>query len=111
MVALMRILFGLLLTVSTAFAQDRTAPEQGPPPPLTQRADGRFSANGDPANPEQFEVHVVVAGETLSQIAGMVLNNSRLWPQLWEMNEHIINPHWIYPNDKILVRQVTQITE
>jgi hypothetical protein len=37
--------------------------------------------------------------------------NPRLWPQLWEQNEHIINPHWIYPNDRILIRPVTAITE
>jgi hypothetical protein len=34
-----------------------------------------------------------------------------LWPQLWEQNEHIINPHWIYPNDKILIKPVVPITE
>lgn len=39
------------------------------------------------------------------------MNNARLWPQLWETNEHVVNPHWIYPNDKILVRPVTLITE
>src|SRR5206468_1205659 len=42
---------------------------------------------------------------------GEVLKNPRLWPQLWEQNEHIINPHWIYPNDKILIRPVTVVTE
>jgi hypothetical protein len=112
MVPLMRILIGLLLLVSTGFAQDKVAPQQGPPPKnLTQLPDGHFSANADPANVERFEVHIVQTGETLSQIAGQVLNNPRLWPQLWEQNEHIVNPHWIYPNDKILVRPVTQITE
>ena len=54
---------------------------------------------------------MVQPGETLSGIAGQVMNNSRLWPQLWESNEHVINPHWIYPNDKILIRPVTLITE
>jgi hypothetical protein len=53
----------------------------------------------------------VLAGETLSEISGVVLKDSKLWPQLWEMNEHIVNPHWIYPNDKILIRPVTKITE
>src|SRR5262245_58343729 len=97
---LMRTLLALLLLTSVAFGQG--LPAQGPPPKnLTRRADGRFSANSDPANPEKFEVHTVVRGETLSQIAGQVLKNPRLWPQLWEQNEHIVNPHWIYPNDKI----------
>ena len=108
----MRILIALMLLTHAAFGQNPVAPTQGPPPRnLAQRADGRFSANTDPANPENFEVYTVVAGDTLSQIAGRVLNNLRLWPQLWEQNEHIVNPHWIYPNDKVLIRPITRITE
>jgi len=101
-------------TVFGAFAQapPKTAPQQGPPPKnLTVRPDGHVSANQDPTNPENFEVHVVKQGDTLSAIAGEVLKNPSLWPQLWEQNEHIINPHWIYPNDKILIRPVTVVTE
>lgn len=110
----MRTLLAVLLVSPAILAQTpaKTSPPQGPPPQnLTQRADGRFSANTDPTNPEKFEVHVVKAGETLSVIAGEVLKNPRLWPQLWEQNEHIVNPHWIYPNDKILIRAITTITE
>jgi hypothetical protein len=75
------------------------------------RADGHVTANQDAANADKFEVHVVKQGETLSQIAGEVLKNPRMWPQLWEQNEHIINPHWIYPDDKILIRPVTPLAE
>lgn len=107
----MKILLALLMLLQ-ATPQTKPAPAQGPPPKnLTQKADGHFSANPDPANTDKFEMYVVKPGDTLSQIAGQVLKNPRLWPQLWEQNEHIINPHWIYPNDKILVRPVTTITE
>ena len=100
--------------LSTALAQapPKTIPAQGPPPKnLTVRSDGHVSANQDPQNPENFEVRVVKQGDTLSAIAGEVLKDPRLWPQLWEQNEHIINPHWIYPNDQILIRPVTVVTE
>jgi hypothetical protein len=108
----MRTILVLLMFASAGFGQARTAPEQGPPPKnLTQQPDGHFSANSEPANPEKFEIRVVKAGDTLSMIAAEVLNNPRLWPQLWEQNEHILNPHWIYPNDKILIRPITLITE
>jgi len=108
----MKILLAVLMLVAPGFGQTPTGPLQGAPPKnLTKQPDGHVSANTDPANPEKFETHVVLAGETLSQIAGIALKDSRLWPQLWEMNEHIINPHWIYPNDKILIRPVTKITE
>src|SRR5690242_16978081 len=108
----MRTLFAVLFMASTAFAQTpaKVSPEQGPPPKnLTVRPDGHISANQDPANPDKFEVHVVKQGETLSGIAGEVLKNPRMWPQLWEQNEHIINPHWIYPNDKILIHPMPEI--
>jgi hypothetical protein len=108
----MRIILTMLLMVSLAQAQGKTIPEQGPPPKnLAHRPDGRFSANGDPANPEKFEIYTVKTGDTLSNIAAQQMKNARLWPQLWEQNEHIVNPHWIYPNDKILIKPVTVITE
>jgi len=108
----MKILLAILMLVVPVTGQTPSGPVQGPPPKnLTKQPDGHVSANTDPANPEKYETHVVLAGETLSQIAGIVLKDSKLWPQLWEMNEHIINPHWIYPNDKILIRPVTKITE
>jgi len=114
----MRTLFAALLLGTTTLGQapaqtpSKGVPAQGPPPKnLTQRADGHFSANPDPSNPEKFEIRIVKMGDTLSLIAAEVLKNPRLWPQLWEQNEHIINPHWIYPNDKILIRPVIQITE
>ena len=91
---------------------NKAVPAQGPPPKkLTVRPDGHVTANQDPDNPDKFEVHIVMKGETLSQIAGVALKNPRLWPQLWEQNEHIINPHWIYPDDKILIRPVTPLAE
>jgi len=113
----MRILFAALLVATSAWAQTsqtptKAVPQQGPPPKnLTVRPDGHVSANPDPANPEKYEAYVVIKGDTLSGISGDVMKNSRLWPQLWEQNEHIINPHWIYPNDKILIKPVTPITE
>src|SRR4030095_862750 len=78
---------------------------------LTKLPDGHFTANTDPKNVENFEIRVVIAGDTLSGIAKDVLQDGKLWPQIWEQNEHIINPHWIYPNDKILIRPVTKISE
>lgn len=103
-----------MLAGSVVLAQNpqKTVPEQGPPPKsLTVRPDGHVSANQDPTGVDKFEVHVVKQGETLSGISGEVFKNPRMWPQLWEQNEHIINPHWIYPDDKILIRPVTPLAE
>ena len=123
----MRILFATLLLAATVFGQERTqtpvaqtpaqapvaqTPAQGPPPKnLTKLPDGHFSANSDPKDVENFEVRVVLAGDTLSAIAREFLKDGKLWPQIWEQNEHVVNPHWIYPNDKIPIRPVTKIAE
>src|SRR6516162_2573984 len=110
----MRTILALLIVGSVLAAQTPTkqVPQQGAPPKaLTVHLDGRVSANQDPADADKFEVHVVKHGETLSGIAGEVLKNPRLWPQLWEQNEHIINPHWIYPNDKILIQPVVEVSQ
>ena len=113
----MRILLLTLFLAVSVSAQEKAPttgqlPVQGPPPKnLTKLPDGHFSANTDPKNVENFEIRVVVAGDTLSGIALEMLKDARLWPQIWEQNEHIVNPHWIYPNDKILIRPVTRITD
>lgn len=110
----MRSFFAVLIVTSTVWAQTPTKPVPGqgaPPKALSVHADGHVSANADPTDADKFEVHVVKQGETLSQIAGEALKNPRLWPQLWEQNEHIINPHWIYPDDKILIRPVIPLVE
>jgi len=116
----MRILFVTLLFAVTVLGQDKPpappappqTPAQGPPPRnLTKLPDGHFSANSDPKNPENFEIRVVMKGDTLWAVANEYLKDGKLWPQIWEQNEHIVNPHWIYPNDKILIRPVTRITD
>jgi hypothetical protein len=98
-----------LMLAVTALAQ---TPAQGPPPKnLTKFPDGHVSANAEPKDSESYEVRVVVAGDTLWGIATDVLKDGKLWPQIWEQNEHIVNPHWIYPKDKVLIRPIVKITE
>ncbi len=45
--------------------------------------------------------YIVVEGDTLWDISAMYLNDPWLWPELWNINSSIDNPHLIYPGDQI----------
>lgn len=47
------------------------------------------------------DVHLVVKGDTLWDISETYLQNPFLWPKLWQWNDYIMNPHFIYPGYKI----------
>ena len=75
---------------------------QSPPGGLHQEGD-HWTAWSPPASPEGAQVYVVQQGDTLSTIAEEQLGNGSLWPQLWEVNQYILDAHWIYPGDPLLI--------
>lgn len=50
-----------------------------------------------------FTLHFVVPGDTLWDLGQRYLNNPYAWPQIWEHNKWIKDPHWIFPGDPLLV--------
>jgi len=48
--------------------------------------------------------HTVRRGDTLWEIAGRYYQNPYQWPKLWSYNAQIQNPHWIYPGDRVRLR-------
>jgi len=64
-----------------------------------------LAASGFAANPELRSDHpqtyTVVRGDTLWDISARFLKSPWLWPEIWQANSQIENPHLIYPGDQI----------
>ena len=56
--------------------------------------------------PKGTELHIIVRGDTLWDLSNHYLQNPFLWPQLWDANRYIENPHLIYPGDPVSIPEV-----
>jgi hypothetical protein len=63
----------------------------------------RWSYPGEVTPGPSQQVHIVEKGDTLWDLGRKYLGNPFAWPQIWELNPWVKDPHWIYPGDPILV--------
>lgn len=52
-------------------------------------------------NPSHPDTYVVKQGDTLWDISKMFLKSPWLWPEIWQVNPQIANPHLIFPGDQL----------
>lgn len=95
-------LCALALAALTAGAVVARA-DDTPPAKLHLEGD-HWTAWTPPATlPPDTKVHTVVRGDTLWDLSKQYLGNPYLWPQIWEKNQYVLDAHWIYPGDPIVV--------
>lgn len=56
--------------------------------------------------PEGTRLHIIQRGDTLWDISNTYFQNPFLWPQLWDANRYIENPHLIYPGDPLRIPEL-----
>lgn len=56
--------------------------------------------------PDYPDRYVVQKGDTLWDISSKFLKEPWLWPEIWEVNPQIENPHLIFPGDEVFLRFV-----
>jgi hypothetical protein len=79
------------------------AADENPPRDLHLVGD-HWTAWDPPADfPAGATVYTIVRGDTLWDLASRFYGDPYLWPQLWEQNRYILDAHWIYPGDPLLV--------
>ena len=87
------VLFGAV----TAMAQN------GPPPTDLHLVGDHWTAWDPPVPAEGVSVYTIEAGDTLWAIAEGVLGDGHLWPQIWELNQYVLDAHWVYPGDPLIL--------
>lgn len=56
--------------------------------------------------PNYPERYVVVKGDTLWDISGRFLRDPWHWPEVWQGNPQVANPHLIFPGDVLMISMV-----
>jgi LysM repeat protein len=84
----------------TVVGDDKTAMEAaieaGP-----RAAQTEVPSSGIPLAPNAPDSYVVKRGDTLWGIAKVFLRDPWFWPEIWQVNPQIQNPHLIYPGDTL----------
>ncbi len=92
-----------LLSVASAQEQSVQPPSPETPPPAATETEALTPVPGPAETPVGEGEHVVRKGDTLWDISGEALKDPFLWPRIWERNPSVVNPHRIYPGNRLVI--------
>jgi LysM repeat protein len=89
-------------TQGTVVGDERTAMEAAVDAgPSTAAPPSDAARSGLALNPNAPDSYVVKRGDTLWGIAKVFLRDPWYWPEIWQVNPQVHNPHLIYPGDTL----------
>jgi len=102
-------ILGATLSLPAGVSAQETSPppaeaaaQETSPPPAEASAQETPPPVGAAAYPDGL-VHTVVQGDTLWDLSAKYLGSPWLWPELWERNRFLTNPHYIYPGVRVVI--------
>lgn len=98
----MRVRLSGLVVAAVLFGIHPLAAADRPPQDL-HLVEGHWTAWNPPQPPAGTQVHVIERGDTLWDLAARFHGDPYLWPQIWERNQYILDAHWIYPGDPLVL--------
>ena len=86
------------------------AANENPPTNLKMVGDHWTAWDPPMSFPEGAEVYIIQKGDTLWDLANQYYGDPYLWPQIWERNQYILDAHWIYPGDPLVMGVIESST-
>jgi hypothetical protein len=94
-------LLGIVLIAALA-GLGQIAAQSTTSPPVDLKLVGDHWTPWDPptAGPDAY---LIKKGDTLWDLSAAWLGDPFLWPQIWDENRYILDSHWIYPGDPLVI--------
>ena len=90
----------LVVVAGGGIAVAHPYPSPHPPTELNRVGDHWTAWDPPEAGPDAY---IIQKGDTLWDLAARWLDDPYLWPQIWDENRYILDSHWIYPGDPLVI--------